>query len=242
MKAIVSFAGVDPSGGAGIYVDLAVIKSLGFHPAGVVTTLTYQNTCGVKGVVNLSKYIEGQADAVFEDLDVVGVKVGLVLKGCEIVARYMRRVDVSVVDPVLVSTTGYDFENLDVYKFLAKHCGVLTPNVDEAQTLAGCKVIDVESAKECAREINRIYGCDVVITGGKLKGMDVIFDGKFYTVESKIYDFEVHGTGCVYSSALACYLAKGLNLYEACKGARKVVLKAVENSKAVGGCLRVVNP
>ncbi|WP_457548676.1 bifunctional hydroxymethylpyrimidine kinase/phosphomethylpyrimidine kinase [Archaeoglobus sp.] len=242
MKTVVSFAGIDPSSGAGIYVDLAVIKSLGFHPAGVVTSLTYQNTCGVKGIANLNNYIEGQADAVFEDLDVVGVKVGLVLKGCEIIAKYMRKVEVSVVDPVLVSTTGYDFENVDVYKFLSRHCKVITPNVDEAMALSGCVITDLKSAKECAKEISRTYGCSTVITGGTLKGIDVIFDGKFYTVESKIYDFEVHGTGCVYSSALACYLAKGLNLYEACKGAREVVLKAVEKSKTVGRCLRVVNP
>ncbi|ADB58645.1 bifunctional hydroxymethylpyrimidine kinase/phosphomethylpyrimidine kinase [Archaeoglobus profundus] len=242
MKTVVSFAGVDPSNGAGIYVDLAVIKSLGFHPAGVVTTLTYQNTCGVKGVVNLSDCIEGQADAVFEDLDIVGVKVGLVLKGCEVIAKYMKKVEVSVVDPVLVSTTGYDFENLDVYKFLAKHCEVLTPNVDEAMALSECRITDLKSARECAKEISRTYGCSVVITGGKLKGVDVIFDGKFYTVESKLFNYEVHGTGCVYSSALTCHLAKGLNLYEACKNAREVVLKAVENSKTVGRCLRVVNP
>ncbi len=242
MKTIVSFAGVDPSCGAGIYVDLAVIKSLGFHPAGVVTALTYQNTCSVKGVVNLSKYIEGQADTVFEDLDVVGIKVGLVLKGCEVVAKYMKKVEVSVVDPVLVSTTGYDFENVDVYKFLARYCKVLTPNVDEAMALSGCRITDLKSAKECAREISRTYGCDVVITGGKLKGVDVIFDGNFYTVESRLFSYEVHGTGCVYSSALACYLSKGYDLYEACKGVREVVLKAVEKSKVVGRCLRVVNP
>ncbi len=239
MKTIVSFAGVDPSGSAGMFVDLAVIRYLGFHPAGVVTCLTYQNTCNVKGIVNLSEHVEKQAKEIFEDLDVVGIKVGLVLDGCEVISKFMKVL--SVVDPVMVSTTGYDFNNLKVYEFLAKRCDVITPNVDEAMALSGCRINSVEDAKACAREISKTYGCSVVITGGKLGGVDVVYDGRLYTVESKLLNREVRGTGCVYSSALTCYLAKGYDLYNACKEARKIVLSAVENSKRVGRCFDVVN-
>ncbi len=241
MKTIVSFAGVDPSGGAGIYVDLRVIAKLGFHPAGVVTVVTYQNTCGIEGMINLRDLVERQAEAIFEDLDVVGVKVGLVLDG-EVVKRYLESVEVSVVDPVLVSTTGYDFGNIEAYRILANDCDVITPNADEAKALVGWEreLTNIESAKECAKEIARTYGCDVVITGGKLGGRDVVYDGSFRVIEEKLEGYEVHGTGCVYSTALTCYLAKGFDLYEACRRAREFVHKAVLNSVEVGRCLKVV--
>jgi hydroxymethylpyrimidine/phosphomethylpyrimidine kinase len=242
MKAVMSIAGIDPSGGAGLYTDLAVIRRLGFYPCGVATALTYQNTCEVRGVYELDQQvIANQISSVLDDLDVVAIKIGLVGSSANAIADLIRDVEIKVVDPVLKSTTGFDFSNLNAYKSLARICDVITPNVDEAQALAGCKIEDVESAKDCAKRIFERFGCAVVITGGKLGGVDVIFDGnEFCTVKADIYDYEVHGTGCVYSSALTCYLAKGYDLFKACEFARAFVLEAVKNSLKVGRCLRVV--
>ncbi len=242
MKAIMSIAGIDPSGGAGLYVDLAVIRRLGFYPCGVATVVTYQNTCEVRGMYELDQdVLANQISSVLEDLDVVAVKIGLIGKSAYSLSDLIKGIDVKVVDPILKSTTGFDFSNLKVYKSLASVCDVITPNAYEARALAGCKVEDVESAKECAKRIFEKFGCAVVITGGGLGGVDVVFDGnEFYTVESKIYDYEVHGTGCVYSSALTCYLAKGHDLFKACELARVFVLNSVKNSLKVGRCLRVV--
>lgn len=242
MKAVMSVAGIDPSGGAGLYVDLAVIRRLGFYPCGVATVVTYQNTCGIKGLYELGwEVISNQISSILEDLNVVGVKIGLVGNSAYFLSELIKDIEIKVVDPVLTSTTGFDFSNLDVYKHLAKFCDVVTPNVDEAQALANFKIYDIESAKECAERIFEKFGCAVVITGGKLGGVDVAFDGKrFHTIKSEIYDFEVHGTGCVYSTALTCYLAMEYDFFKACELARDFVMNSVKNSLKMGRCLKVV--
>ncbi len=248
MKSVLTIAGLDPSGGAGILADVKTIKDLGFFPSSAVTVITYQNTCGVYGIYEVEpECIERQISAVLEDLNLASVKVGLVCSKnqAKVIAKLIKGLGIpKVVDPVIKATVGYEFSGKDVYSIIAEACDIITPNADEASKLSEMEVKDVKSAEEAARVIADRFGCSVVVTGGKLCGKDVAFDvntGKTFVIEDKIVDAEIHGTGCVYSSALACYVAKGLNLYDACKKAREFVYKAVINSAEVGKCLKVVN-
>ncbi len=243
-----SIAGLDPSGGAGILADVKTIKALGFFPSSAVTVITYQNTCGVYGIYEIEpKCLERQISAVLDDLNLAGIKVGLVCSKdqAKVIAKLIKGLEIpKVVDPVIKATTGFKFSGRDVYSILAEACDVVTPNADEASKLSGIEIEDSESAEKAAKEIADRFGCSVVVTGGSLGGRDVVFDadtGKTFVIEGKIVDAEIHGTGCVYSSALACYLAKGLGLQDACKKAREFVYRAVINSAEVGRCLKVVN-
>ena len=244
MKSVLTIAGLDPSGGAGILADIKTIRALGFFPSAVVTTITFQNTCEVRGIREID-CIEEQMLPVLKDLSLAGIKIGLVCSkdSAKKIAKSIENVDVpKVVDPVMKATVGFEFSSKDVYSILAEACDVITPNAEEAALLSGIEVKDVKSAKIAAKTIAKDFGCSVVITGGSLSGKDVIFDSeKIYVVEGDVLKFEVHGTGCVYSTALTCYLAKGFSLYEACKRAREFVHRAVLNSVEVGRCLKVLN-
>ncbi len=243
MKSVLTIAGLDPSGGAGILADVRTIRALGFHPSSVVTVITFQNTCEIFGVEEVdADSIRNQISAVLNDLDLAGIKIGLVRseESARAIADSISDLDVpKVLDPVLKATVGFEFSNVRVYEILAEICDVLTPNAYEASAMSGIEVRDLDSALKACRIIRKKFGCDVVVTGGSLGGKDVIHDGT--VVEHGTIRGEVHGTGCVYSTALTCYLAKGFELREACRRARDFVHNAVLNSVEVGRCLRVVN-
>ncbi len=243
MKSVLTIAGLDPSGGAGILADVRTIRALGFHPSSVVTVITFQNTCEIFGVeVVDADSIRRQISAVLNDLDLAGIKIGLVCseESARAIADSISDLEVpKVLDPVLKATVGFEFSNVRVYEVLAEICDVVTPNAYEASAMSGIEVGDLDSALKACRIIRNKFGCNVVVTGGSLGGRDLIHDGT--VIEHGMIRGEVHGTGCVYSTALTCYLAKGLELREACKRAREFVHKAVLNSVEVGRCLRVVN-
>ncbi len=246
MKSVLAIAGLDPSGGAGILADVKTIRALGFFPSSVVTVITFQNTCRVNGIREIeAECIERQISAVLDDLKLAGIKVGLVCskRSAKAIAKLIKDLKIpKVVDPVIKATVGFEFSGEDVYSILAEVCDVITPNADEASKLSGILVRDVKSAERPARSIADMFGCSVVITGGSLGGMDIVFDsGRVFVIEGEIVRSEIHGTGCVYSSAITCYLAKGLSLREACRRAREFVYKAILNSAEVGRCLKVVN-
>ncbi len=245
MKSILIIAGLDPSGGAGIHADILTVRSLGFHPSTVITTITYQNTCRIYDLHELdSDVVANQLKSVLEDLNIAGIKIGLICsyKNAEEISGFIKDLSVpKVLDPILKSSSGFDFLNTEVYEVLAEVCDVMTPNVYEAEKLSNLRIKSVEDAKICAKKLAEMFNCSVVITGGSLNGIDVIYDGQtLYELKSELLDIDVHGTGCVYSSALTCFLAMGFSLFDSCKMARDFVLKAVGNSKRIGRCLRIV--
>lgn len=247
MKSILVVAGLDPSGGAGILADVKTVRALGFFPSSAVTVVTYQNTCGVYGLRELEpECVAKQISAVLEDLKVAGVKVGLVcsVESASTIAELIDGLEVpKVVDPVMRATVGFEFSGVDVYRRLAEVCDVITPNAEEASLLSGLPVEDVRSAEKAAEIIANDFGCSVIVTGGSLKGKDVVFDSdsnETFLVGGEVSEFEVHGTGCVYSTALTCYLTIGFDLKEACEKARDFVRKAAFESLKVGRCMRVV--
>jgi hydroxymethylpyrimidine/phosphomethylpyrimidine kinase len=249
-QTIVSIGGFDPSGCAGVIVDFAVTRSLGFHPCGVITTLTFQNTCKGHGVVSTSLHdVERQLNSIFEDFQVVGVKIGLI-NSSEIagfVSDYLKELDLVVVwDPVMRSTTGLNFQNdsfIEIARKIGEATDVITPNVDEAEFLSGMKIENIDSAKECARMLSKELNSSVVITGGRIGGIDVAFDGSNeYIVSANFSKLEIRGTGCVYSSALTCFLSRGEEFESALRLARLYLLESIKKSRLAGRCLPCISP
>ena len=251
---LISIAGLDPSGCAGLLLDVRVIRALGFHPCGVVTALTFQNTCKGYGFEPVSpSAVEKQLSSILEDKLIAGVKIGLLnsIEIAKVVVDLLKSYGLGkkgpvVWDPIIKSTTKLEFFNenfVEVAEFLSNVVDVVTPNVEEAELLSGRKIEDISSAEEAARIISRRLNSSVVITGGKLKGVDVVLEGeKAFTVEAEFSPVEIRGTGCIYSSALTCYLSKGDSLEDATRHSRLYLLESVKRARLTGKCLPCSDP
>ncbi|RLI79039.1 bifunctional hydroxymethylpyrimidine kinase/phosphomethylpyrimidine kinase [Archaeoglobales archaeon] len=246
---ILTIAGFDVCGGAGIHADIKTISSIGFHPSSVITTITFQNTCNVYGIEKISAdTIDEQISAVLDDLNIIGIKIGLVcdIGAAKLIAERIKSLDIpKVLDPVVKASVGFEFTNMDVYRVLANVCNYITPNASEASLMANQRIEGVEDAKKVAKKLSEEFGCSTIITGGSLDGKDVVYDlekSETFTVEAEFSSFEIHGTGCVYSTALTCYLAKGSTLDDACRLARLFLLESIKKAKPVGDCNPVVFP
>lgn len=243
VKTILLISGLDPCGGAGIHADIKTARAIGLHSASVVTSLTVQNTCRAGDVNPIDpEIIREQLNAVFEDLRIDCVKIGLVptLELASAISEELVKIKVpKVLDPVLIAGTGGRLGSVSAYEYLLYKADVdvTTPNLSEAQKFAE------GDAERIAIEISRKYGCNVVITGGELGGTDIVCEGgRIYSVTAEFSPVTIHGTGCVYSTALACYLGIGNKLEEAVRKARIFVLESVKRAIKPGSCYPVVNP
>jgi hydroxymethylpyrimidine kinase/phosphomethylpyrimidine kinase len=254
MKCVLSIAGSDSGGGAGIQADIKTITSLGAHALTVLTALTAQNSLGVSAIHPVPPgFITRQIKAVVEDRPPDSVKVGMVFTAAavKVVSRMIAEYKLSpvVVDPVLRASTGGLLLEPDAIRVLRERllplATVVTPNLDEAELLTGRRVRTLKEMKRAALEIFRM-GPQVVIKGGHLKRecSDVFFDGKNVTVfpGKKIASHSTHGTGCVFSSAVATLLALGENLKEAVESAHELVRRAIRGGYSVGGGAGAVAP
>lgn len=245
---VLTIAGSDSGGGAGIQADLKTIAALGAYGASAITALTAQNTLGVRGIHAVPPaFLKSQLQAVFEDIKVDAVKIGMIntIEVAQIIAEVLDRFqpEFVVFDPVMVSTSGAKLiqdETIAVlWKELFPRATVITPNLDEAQILAGHKITNVDEMIEASKEmVNR--GCQgVLLKGGHLiapKLFDVflqknsdpqIFESEY--IESK----NVHGTGCTLSSAIATYAALGNTLSDSILLAKQYVAGAIEAGKNI---------
>jgi len=254
MKCILSIAGSDSGGGAGIQADIKTITSLGAHALTVITALTAQNSIGVLAIHPVPPgFIARQIKAVVEDMPPDAVKVGMVFNAAAVkaVTRMIAlyRLSPVVVDPVLRASTGRLLLEPDAVRVLRERllplATVVTPNLHEAELLTGKRVRTLKEMERAALEIFRM-GPRVVIKGGHLKRecSDLLFDGKEVTVfpGKKIASTCTHGTGCVFSSALATFLALGENLKEATQSAHDVVRRAIRGGYCVGRGTGAVAP
>lgn len=231
---VLSIAGSDPSGGAGIQADLKTFAALDVYGMAVITALTAQNTQGVSGAVDVpAAFVTDQLHAVFEDIRVDALKIGM-LGNADIVhavADAIERYQPNniVLDPVMVSTSGDALISSDAMEAMKTRlfplANVITPNIPEAEKLARKVVIDMERA---ALDLLNLEVEAVFLKGGHLKGsvaQDVLaYDGGTKTYEAPRVDtLNTHGTGCTLSSAIAAYLALGSDLKEAC-GKAKIYL------------------
>lgn len=242
---VLTIAGSDSGGGAGIQADLKTFLAVGVHGASALTAITAQNTVGVKGVQVLpTQFVRAQIDAVLEDFRLSATKTGMLATReiVETVAEYARRGTFPnlVVDPVMVAASGdrlLDPAAEDAYKeALFPWATVVTPNLREASVLVGRELARVEDMVSAAREISSWGPQIVVVKGGHLdypEATDVVVSKsgveKLLRGE-RIETRNVHGTGCTFASATAAYMALGRQPLEAVELAKRFVSEALRSA------------
>lgn len=248
MKAVVSIAGSDSSGGAGIQADIKTIAAHHLFAETVITALTAQNTLGVTGVHEVpAAFVSEQIDAVFSDIRPDAVKVGMV-SSAEIIEAIARGLDKwqaenIVVDPVMVATSGAPLIGEDAISALVEkllpRARVITPNIPEAQVLCGRKLPDEAACERAAAELAQLLGTDVLVKGGhgSHDANDVLATrtGEIQWFRHRAVATEnTHGTGCTLSSAIACGLACGLSVPDAVSAAKEYLTGALSAGLDLG--------
>ena len=244
---VISIAGSDPSGGAGIQADLKTFSALGCYGMAAMTALTVQNTQGVRDVFHLDEgFFIAQLEAIFDDIDVDAVKIGMLgnARTIKALAQFLenRGPRIVVLDPVMVATSGDSLISGHAVRVLRDRllplCHVLTPNIPEAEKLLGRTITDMEADAEALVRL----GCkSVFLKGGHRRdnpqATDVFFDGRDVHVLSDdwVDTKNTHGTGCTLSSAFAALRARGLSRVTSAKLAKAYLTKALKSSH----CLRV---
>lgn len=245
-KTLLTIAGFDPTGGAGITRDLKVFSLLGFSGVASVTSIVVQDTFSVKAIypVPLPQF-QKQIQTLINDVKVDGVKIG-VIGSSEILSYLIEFIGKNsfphvVIDPIIKSASGKIFlKERDVITMMEKlfpFSTVITPNIDEASEILGKKISSVKEMESSAIEIWRKCKAPVLIKGGHLKGekIDVLYDGKsVFKVKSEEIRKSVHGTGCILSSSILCYLASGLSLRESVRKGKEFVTAKIRESFKLG--------
>lgn len=248
MKQVLTIAGSDSGGGAGIQGDLKTLAANGVYGMSVITSITAQNTKGVTAIHDLPvPVIEAQLDAIFDDFEVAAVKTGMLSTAqiVDIVSRKLAKHKVPnlVVDPVMIAKSGHPLLQQDAVDHLRTSliplAFVLTPNVHEAERLSGLQIKTLADARQAAKAIYKLGCRHVLIKGGHLiseKGTDLLYDGRFFNIfKGEFIDTpHTHGTGCTYASAIAAQLAKGKALPDAVQTAKTYVTEAIRYGLAIG--------
>ena len=232
---VMSIAGVDPSGGAGIFADLKTFQAIGVYGTGIVTALTSQNPYEFFSTQPVSpEYIEEQIDSVMDAYDVEFIKTGMLYSPeiIKLVAEKVKEYDLkAVVDPVMVATSGGNLTKEDIAdafnRYLLPKSILTTPNVSEAEKLSGINI----NNKEDAIKATELIDCNCFITGGHLDGINVINVNDEITVKKQdlIETENLHGSGCNLSSAITAYLAKENSLMDSCFKAMDYVYDGIKN-------------
>ncbi len=248
-----TIAGSDSGGGAGIQADLKTFAALGVHGTSAIACLTAQNPKRVLAVEPCSpKMLRQQIEAVFEELNPVAVKTGMLFsaQNISVVAKFFSNSKLKIknskliVDPVLISTSGAKLLQPAALKVLIEKllplAALVTPNLDEAEILAEQKISSPEDLRLVAREIHARYGCAVLVKGGHLKNsrmaIDVFFDGENELLLSApfVKGVSTHGTGCTYSAAICAALALGHDLPHAVEIGKNFITEAIADSYRIG--------
>jgi hydroxymethylpyrimidine/phosphomethylpyrimidine kinase len=247
MKTALTIAGSDSSGGAGIQADIKTFSALGLFGMSVITAVTAQNTQGVFAVQNIdTDVIMKQIDAIYEDIPVDAVKIGMaadvgIIK--TIVARLTsHQAKNIVVDPVMVSKSGYRLLNSDAEETLIQEllplARIVTPNIFEAQVITKLDIVNLAGMEKAAQLIFDMGPKNVLVKGGPLdeNATDVLYDGKEfkYLTSKRIATKNTHGTGCTLSSAIAAYLGMGYPVIEAVSAAKAYITTAIEHAMSIG--------
>lgn len=246
---VLTIAGSDCSGGAGIQADIKTISALGAYAASVITAVTVQNTRGVTGVHHIpAEIISDQIKAVMEDIRPVAIKIGMVTDAETVyaIAETLRRFNPQylVFDPVMISSSGRKLMEDNAIEAIKKElfplCSLITPNMDEASFLLQRNILSTDDMKVAARDLLHYGSQSVLLKGGHLKGesaCDILQTTDIqtpYTFHApKIESKNTHGTGCTLSSAIATHLALGKNTIQAVKKAKEYVSHCLEYGKDV---------
>lgn len=246
---ILSIAGSDCSGGAGIQADLKAISALGGYAATAITAITVQNTTGVRAIHAVPPvYVRGQIEVVMEDIRPDAVKIGMIndVEIVKVISSCLRKYQPRFVvfDPVMVSTSGHKLIEDDAISALTRELmplsSLITPNLSEAEVLTGHPINKVEEMKAAAPELLK-FGCGaVLLKGGHLEGgkmcdvLQIAGENEPYLfVSDKIESKNTHGTGCTLSSAIATFLALGYEMPQAVERAKAYVTGGINAGKDV---------
>ena len=247
MKVVLTVAGSDSGGGAGIQADLRTFAAHGVHGTSAITAVTAQNSVAVLDWVALEpRMVVAQIEAVASDMDVAAVKTGMLATAAIVsaVAEAIERLALPlvVVDPVMVAKSGDRLLDRDAEaayrERLLPLATLVTPNLPEAEALLGRPVRTLTDMREAARALRAMGPRAVVVKGGHLEGdaVDVFWDGDHLEdlPAPRIATANTHGTGCTYSAAIAARLALGQPLLDAVRGAKAYLTEAIRRSYSVG--------
>lgn len=247
MKKVLSIAGSDCSGGAGIQADLKTFSAHGVFGMSVIVSVVAENTSRVIDIQDVTPdMIQKQIDAVFEDIEVDAVKIGMLSTPycMKAVAEKLRQYKPEniVIDPVMYAKNGCPLMNPNAVDTLIKvviPCAdVLTPNIPEAEKISGMTISSMEDMEAAAKRIYEMGCRNVIVKGGHAIGnaVDVLYDGRqFYHYETyRINTKNTHGTGCTFSSAITSNLALGLPVPQAVEQAKQYVTTAIEHALSIG--------
>ncbi len=261
MKSVVTIAGSDSSGGAGIQADLKTMTALGVYGQSAITALTAQNTTGVLGVAETDPaFLALQIEAIFEDIRPDAVKIGMVANADLIatIASSLKTFEAQniVLDPVMVATSGASLASDSVAQALVDRlfplASVVTPNLAEAEVLSGIAIAQPQHMVDAAHIIKELGARAVLVKGGHLENTQTTYAGtsfdegfaydlllaedgtEFWLSEPRIETKNTHGTGCTLSSAIACYLALGHALPDAVKRAKFYLTQALAYDPGLG--------
>ena len=245
---VLTIAGSDSGGGAGIQADLKTFTALRVFGMAAITSVTAQNTVGVTGVHDLPpEFVAEQIDDVARDIGVDAAKTGMLSSAAivEAVADSVARNSITrlVVDPVMVAKSGDPLLQASARQAMRKRilplAWLVTPNVPEAEVLAGVRITGPQQVEQAARNIHRLGARYVLLKGGHMEGenaVDYLYDGQTIQTFSapRIATRNTHGTGCTYSAAIAAYLARGCASGEAVQRAKAYLTGAIQHSFPLG--------
>ena len=247
MKSVLTIAGSDSIGGAGIQADIKSITCNGCYAMTAITAMTAQNTLGVKSIQESSpEFLEDQIDAIFADIVPDAVKIGMASnrKLIEIISRKLKEYGAKniVLDPVMVATSGAKLISEDAIETLKENliplATLITPNIPESEILSGMKIETEEQMVYAAKHISEKFKTAVLVKGGHSinDANDVLYaDGKFlWLPQERIENSNTHGTGCTLSSAIASHLAKGEPIECAINSAKKYLTECLKAGLDLG--------
>ncbi len=244
---VLAIGGSDPSGGAGVQADIKTIAALGGYAMAALSAITVQNTLGVRSVQVLApELVRAQIQAVREDIGMDAVKTGMLGNAFVAAAVADALTGVAaplIIDPVLAATSGaalVDEDGLSVLRErLVPMAALVTPNIPEAEALTGMAISSLEQRRAAAGALLELGAGAVLITGGHDQG-EALVDfllwpkGEAVLHGKRIETRHTHGTGCTLASAIATYLAQGLELLDAVRLARQYVHGAIQNAPGLG--------
>ena len=253
MKHCLTIAGSDSCGGAGIQADLKAFSANYVYGMSVITAVTAQNTQGVFSVQDIDdEIIKNQIDAIFTDIRVDGVKIGMVSKieTINAIAEELRQYKPTnlIIDPVMISKSGFSLLKPESKKTLIKNllplADLITPNIPEAEEILkeiGSSIINIKTKEDmcdACKELIKLGCKNVLLKGGHLDGeaIDVLFNGEefHYFTSERIDTKNTHGTGCTLSSTITANLARGLSMEEAISEAKRYITVAIKHSLDIG--------
>lgn len=247
LKKLLIIAGSDSGGGAGIQADIRTAHAHGVYPTTAITALTAQNTQGVLGIYDVTaNFVAAQINAVLEDIGADAIKIGMLNNSAVVSAieAELAGKDIPIVlDTVMVAKGGAPLLRENAVNSLKAKliplASIVTPNLPEAEILAGIKIKKLDDMIQAGKNILN-YGChSVLIKGGHLRGnvvYDVVVTRKKFEVFSheKINSKNTHGTGCTMSTSIACHLANGKDVFTAVDKAREFIIKAIKTAPKIG--------